>query len=427
VGSVLNRLAFVATVFAVATLARAADEKSAGGAGAHGSHGGKSAVGVLSLDVCSLGPRVHLLIAERIAAGEPPVMRYLRSEDGGATWAAPVTVGEGQPGPDAAHRGLDAQIAASGDHLLAMWTTGATTRFGRGPLATAISDDGGKTWTPGSNPSDDGNDPGDHAFADVVADDAGTFHAVWLDGRGEQKSSDKSPGSAGGGKGLRYARSTDGGRSWSAVATLDAQCCECCWNSIIALPGNRVQILYRDRDPRDMALVSSTDGGKTWGKSTRVGAFDWAFTGCPHVGGALAAGDGNDAAKRFALVWTAKGGDAAGVFALASDDHGTTWSTPTQLGGPQSSRPDLARNGDGHLAAVWDAYVDDAAGHSGNRAFVARSTDDGKTWSTPTALSALDASATYPRVIPTVGGGFRVFWTEQPAGKPARWASQKVR
>jgi hypothetical protein len=42
---------------------------------------------------------------------------------------------------------------------------------------------------------------GDHAFVDVAADAAGTFHLVWLDARG----------GAGAGKGLRYARSTDGG------------------------------------------------------------------------------------------------------------------------------------------------------------------------------------------------------------------------
>src|SRR4051794_38276633 len=70
--------------------------------------------GVVSLDVCADGRRVHLLLAERLPE-QPAELRYLRSDDGGATWAAPVTVGRGQPAPDPIHRGMDAQVAARGD------------------------------------------------------------------------------------------------------------------------------------------------------------------------------------------------------------------------------------------------------------------------------------------------------------------------
>jgi hypothetical protein len=203
----------------------------AGHAG-HMSGGGaaKSALGVVSLDVYAEGAKLHLLTAERTAAGRSPEMRYQRSDDDGATWTAPVAVGAGQPAPEPAHRTLDAQIAASGDKLVAVWTTGAETRFGRGPLATAISDDGGKTWHVGANPADDGLAT-DHAFADIAADDAGNFHAVWLDGRERGADAVKSAASGAAasastsaGKGLRYARSIDGGRTWSTNVTLDAQC-----------------------------------------------------------------------------------------------------------------------------------------------------------------------------------------------------------
>jgi hypothetical protein len=191
-----------------------------------------------------------------------------------------------------------------------------------------------------------------------------------------------------------------------------------------------VHVLYRDRDPRDMALISSSDGGKTWGKPSTVGAFNWAFDGCPHVGGALAAtGGGADRKSLVATVWTAKGADAVGVFAVAryGSPNPAAASAPVQLGGPQSSRPDLAAGSDGALVATWDAYVEDAE-HPGNRAFAAKSSDGGKTWAKPVMLSAPGASATYPRVVPVpvAGGGFRAFWTEQWPGKPARWTSRVV-
>jgi hypothetical protein len=385
--------------------------------GDHKSHAKTpAAVGVAGMDVYVDDSRVHLLLATRAAAKDKPRLSYVGSTDGGATWSEPVAVGEGQPTPDPVKRGADAQIAAAGDRLVAVWTTGAETRFGRGPLASAVSSDGGRTWRPGPNPADDGLET-DHAYVDLAADDAGAFHAVWLDGRGGEDA----------GKGLRYARSADGGATWSANATLDEQCCECCWNAIQTLPGGRVNVLYRNRDPRDMSLIASADGGRTWAEPVPVGAFDWAFDGCPHVGGALAGGAGGAGRAGsvdrtlFGVVWTAKGGADTGVFAVASPDGGTTWNPPVPLGGPQSNRPDVASPGGPRAAAVWDAYLDTG----GNAVFSATTTDGGATWSDPVRLSDDTAVATHPRVIATKDG-FRTFWTEQRPGKPVAWVSRAL-
>ena len=403
-------LAIVATVVMLIAGARvsiAADDA------AHAGHktSAKKPAGVVSLDVYAETPsRLHLLIVERPGAGGSPVPRYMRSEDGGERWTTPVTVGEGQPAPEPVKRGNDAQIVAAGDRLLAVWTTGAATKMGRGPLAASASRDGGRTWTAAASPSDAPPGPIDHAFADLAADEAGNFHAVWLDAR------------TGEGKGLRYALSVDGGATWSKNLTLDAQCCECCWNALLVRPRGRVDVLYREKDPRDMALIRSVDAGVTWEKPITVGVFNWNVTACPHVGGALAAG-GSDARTLSAVVWTARGDGALGVFALSSEDAGRTWSNPEPLGGPQASRPDLAAAA-GRVVAVWDEYVETAE-VSGNVVFAAASSDPGKTWSTPQRLSGISASASHPRVVPT-SSGFRVFWTEQSSGKPVRWASQRI-
>jgi Neuraminidase (sialidase) len=378
---------------------------------AHAGHkgGAKKPLGVISLDVyAETASRLHLLTAERFAAGEKPSLRYARSDDGGETWSAPVPLGEGQPAPEPVKRGNDAQIVAAGDRLLAVWTTGAATKMGRGPLAASVSRDGGRTWTPAPSPSDAPAGAIDHAFADLAADDARNLHAVWLDAR------------SGEGKGLRYARSADGGGSWSKNVTLDEQCCECCWNALLVRPGGRIDVLYREKDPRDMALVRSVDAGATWETPVTVGTFNWNVTACPHVGGALAT-SGANGRKLSAVVWTAKDDGALGVFALTSGDAGQTWSNPARLGGPQASRPDLA-SGSGRVVAVWDEYVDTPE-VSGNVAFAAMSSDEGNTWSPPQRISV--AGASHPRVVP-VPRGFRVFWTEQAAGKPVRWASQHI-
>lgn len=358
--------------------------------------------GVTSLDVCAEQNRIHLLIANRIGDG-PTQLEYLRSDDRGVTWSKPERVGEGQPPPDIAHRGMDAQIAAAGDRLVAAWTVrGEENRFGRGPIATALSNDGGKTWRAGPNPADDGT-AGDHAFIDIAADEQGTFHLTWLDARA-------------GSKGLLYTRSTDGGATWSPNAILKRDTCECCWNTITTAPGGEIYILFRDKNPRDMAIIGSRDGGKSWQKPVRVGAFDWDFTGCPHVGGGLAAkADAKGRTCLCATVWTAKAG-SAGAYALASTDNGATWSEPVRLGDNEASHPDIACAG-AKIVAAWDAFTD------GGTAIFA-SASSGAAWSGPKRLSEIGAVATHPRIVRT-DKAFVVFWTEQRTGEPSRWVARQ--
>jgi Neuraminidase (sialidase) len=391
----------------------------------------KTSPGVASLDVyASPDNTLHLLLARRSAPSAPATLEYLRSTDSGQTWSPPTPVGLNQPAPSPIHRGQDAQVAASGNNLVAAWTTaGPQDRFGRGPIATATSNDSGKTWHPGPNPADD-NTSSAHAFLDLAADATGAFHLVWLDARNDREGAPASlpstphpltPSSNSPPKALRYARSTDHGKSWSPNQTLDPATCECCWNTIACTADDRLAVLFRDRDPRDMALVTSPDLGRNWSTPTRVGAFDWNITACPHVGGALAFAP--DAPVAHAIVWNARDTATRGAYVLTSRDNGHTWSTPTQLGNdPKSWHTDLATAKSGHVAAVYDAYTED-----GGAIFAVTSTDAGRTWSAPKRLTPETVSATHPRVVRT-GDTFRVFWTQSPTeGGPATWETTSLK
>ena len=359
--------------------------------------------GIESLDVSQSGPILHLLLGRYDSGHQSPALEHRSSHDGGGTWSAPVRVDTGATAPHQPHRGQDAQLAASGDRLVAVWTASGTGFMGRGPMATAISDNGGKTWRPGPNPADDGSQ-GDHSFADLAADAAGTFHLVWLDARGTNKA-----------KGLRYASSRDGGKTWSWNLTLEAETCECCWNTLTIGPGGSLHALFRDKNPRDMALVSSLDGGATWSSPVPVGRFNWDFQGCPHVGGGLLGTDG----RVHALVWTGAAGHS-GAYHVHSADRGRTWSAPQRLGDADARRGDLASAGAGSLAAVWDRVAD---GES--RVYAATTSDGGKTWSEPVPLSSPGVNAAYPRVV-ALTGSYRAFWTESVPGQPSAWRTAKV-
>lgn len=354
--------------------------------------------GVESLDVVVDGSAIHLLLGNYDANSQSPALLHLRSADAGATWGAPVRVDAGAAVPHQPHRGQDAQLAASGARLVSVWTSPGTGFNGRGPLATALSADGGATWQPGPNPADDASQ-GDHSFVDCAADANGTFHLVWLDSRGTNKS-----------KGLRYTTSKDGGKTWGKNATLKSETCECCWNTLAVGTDNSVHALFRDKNPRDMAVISSADRGAHWGDPAKVGRFNWDFQGCPHVGGGLTM----RGSSLHALIWTGATGHG-GTYHLASPDQGQSWSTPQRLGDADARRGDLASTGTQSLAAVWDRVAD---GESTVHAV--RSADGGKTWSEPKQLSPQGVNAAYPRVV-AVAGGYRAFWTESAPGQPGAW------
>jgi predicted neuraminidase len=369
--------------------------------GKEGHHHHEAIPGVQSLDVYATASQLHLLTGELSKDGKRTELYHQASSDAGKTWSTPAPVGAGQPAPHGAHRGMDPQVAAYGEKVMAVWMTPGTDMFGGGPMATSLSSDGGKTWEQGPNPADDGSTTG-HGFLDVAANAGGDFHLTWLDTRGEKR-------------GLRYARSTDGGTTWSKNDTVDAETCECCWNVLATGPDGRVGILYRDKDPRDMSISWSPAAG-TWSAPVSVGGFRWEFQGCPHVGGGLAAGGEKDSPVWHAVVWTGLE-DSLGVHHLSSTDAGTTWSKTQRVAGKGASHPDIAARGQ-EVIMVWDT-----TNEKGSHIEAALSSDGGRSWQMPVRLSNAESNASHPRVVATATGGFLIFWTQRQGEGAATWQS----
>lgn len=358
---------------------------------------------ITSLDVYTEGQTIHVLVAGKRRGEETPGLAYLRSEDGGYTWSGQAEVPSEVAPATASMRGKDAQIAARGDRLIAVWQTSGEFP-GMGPMASAFSADGGKTWTEGPNPADDGS-LSDHGYADMGADEAGRFHIVWLDDREEN----------GNFQGLRYARSTDGGRTWSRNQTLDEAACTCCWTRLqIGLEGI-LHVLYRDANPQDMALFQSMDAGATWRRAGTVGRFEWMFLGCPHTGGGLSMARGTGTGSLHSVVWTGKEG-ALGLHHLVSKDNGRTWGASRRLSQAAAARGDIAARDLQHLAAVWDE-----AKRNGSAIIFASSCDGGQSWARPARISAPETVATHPTVLATATG-YAVLWTEKQGDGARRLA-----
>jgi hypothetical protein len=321
-------------------------------------------------DVYADGATLHRL------EGRGGAILHRRSGDGGRTWSAPARVDAGRPKAYHLTAG-DMRVAAAGDLLLAVWSADGEGPHGSGPLVMARSEDAGKTWKPAASPA--GKGKAGRRFPALAAA-GGRFVAAWIDRSSNAK--------------LLASTSEDGGRSWTPPAALDEDICECCWNTAHA-SGGTVSVLFRDKDPRDMKVASSTDGGKTWSIAP-AGPQGWKINSCPHAGGALA-GD----AALHALSYTGREG-AMGLHV------GPVGGPQSRLGGENAKHADLAGAG-GRLAAAWTE----------EGAVWAAVSEDGKAWSEPRRLSAEKKKVSQPRVS-AAGAGFRAFWLEQEGDGPAR-------
>jgi hypothetical protein len=116
-------------------------------------------------------------------------------------------------------------------------------------------------------------------------------------------------------------------------------------------------------------------------------------------------------------VWTGAK-QKAGLYHLASNDNGLSWSPPQKLG-DAAVRGDIAAY-DGNLIALWDEMEAD-----GTSLFYAKSQDEGKHWSTPTSLSEAKNVATHPRLV-TTKHGFLALWTEKPSKQASRLVWQLI-
>lgn len=106
-------------------------------------------------------------------------------------------------------------------------------------------------------------------------------YAVWL-GVKSQK-----------GQNVYGAKSVDGGKTWAknilVYASPDSTVCECCKPSV-AVKENNVYIMFRNwlNGNRDLYLIKSSDGGKSFGGAKKLGKGSWKLNGCPMDGGGLA-------------------------------------------------------------------------------------------------------------------------------------------
>jgi hypothetical protein len=350
------------------------------------------------------------------------------SDDGGASWTAPVNLSE--PGEWASN----VRVAVDGSGVgHAVWhrSDGSNTR-----VQYSRSVDGGVNWSDPVNLSTAGDNSQNPEF---TLDGSGSLIAVWRGSNGDYDI-------------IQSSRSTNSGASWSTPVDLSLTGQDANSPRVSADgSGNAVAVWRRSDGDYDIIQSSrSSNGGLSWstpenlsesGQNAEVPRI--AVDGSGNAVAVWRRSDGNDdivqssrlvaggaswstpvnvspagiqsATPRIAIDGS---GNAVAVWRLADVGGtiiqssrlaagGSGWSTPEQLSvsGFSSDNPQVAANGSGNAVAVWQQ-----SNGSNSIIRISQSTDGGASWTVPTDLSELGQSAITPEVAVDGSGNAVALW-----------------
>ena len=259
------------------------------------------------------------------------------------------------------------------DGTLGAVVRGGAPHLGRaGRLDWIASRDGGRTWTRPAIVVDsawDDRNPAVGVMRDgaivVAYGEASTYNAK---GEFDLSAGAYTP---------KVVRSTDGGRTWSAPVIVDARPIRNAspYGRIVTLDDGTALMSVYGIPSESLAVLRSTDGGRTWGDLTVLPGHDeTALLPCPN--------------GRILAFTRPDGSTTHGLEISESLDRGRTWSTPVRMLQPNQWPHDVCRLRNGHLLLTHGNRI----GPFGVGALLSR--DDGKTWSpVPRGLLADDAQS----------------------------------
>ena len=215
-----------------------------------------------------------------LAYGAGDSVFFAASKDAGKSWSTPVVVSSRGKLSLGMRRGP--RIATAPGAIVISAVVGEKGRGADGDLIAWRSVDGGKSWSAGKA-INDVSSAAREGLHTMAADGKGIVFAAWLDLRGK-------------GTRLYGSTSNDGGATWSPNALVyespSGSVCECCHPTAAVDAHGRIFVMFRNSidGNRDMYLVRSDDGGRTFGPSAKLGVGTWKLNACPMDGGGLQVG-----------------------------------------------------------------------------------------------------------------------------------------
>jgi hypothetical protein len=199
---------------------------------------------------------------------------------------------------------------------------------------------------------------------------------------------------------------------------LPADVCPCCQLTAFVDREGRLYVGSRQVEGkfRDSVVMVSTDGGRSFSPRQRVVGTRWEIEGCPLKPTSVVAADGV-----IASAYYSAGEQQPGAYVARSSDGGKTWSKPmlAHPGAVTSDAPVLTLAGK-TLHLFWHAKMADGV----RRVFTRASTDMGASFG---PVAELPAPAGVPAQLPAVAGrddgSVQVAWQQGTEVRTARWVA----
>jgi hypothetical protein len=340
------------------------------------------------------------------------------SEDGGASFSSPRRVND-KAGDVSSNAEQPPRVAMVASEITVIWPSRLD---GPSVIRMARSHDGGQTFAPAETIHKAGL-TGLRGWESVAVGQDGAIHAVWLDGRHATPASGGHHHHAQGATSAKRAAPRQDvyqaviERSGRVTEThVNRDVCFCCKTAVAVGPGGRVNVAWRHifaNSMRDIAMATSSDGGRTFDPLVRVSEDNWQLSGCPDDGPAIAVGRNDVVHLSWPTLLNATGEAPQKAIFYSSTSDGKTFAPRLKLTSEETEdagHPQMAVNGTGHVAAAWDEQ-------NGDRRTVVLRVSPGadRTFNPPQVVNA-DGSGFHPFVA-GLDEGFVVSWAESGGGQ----------
>lgn len=342
------------------------------------------------------------------------------SQDDGNSWQAPRVLDTGSDTVKLSGESPPRLLFGPGGVVLISYAQPLAKKF-TAEIRLLRSTDGGATFAAPVTLHQD-RQVISHSFSAMAFDGKGALHTVWIDSREKAaavaavaassssgKANNASANAAYRGVSLYRNVSLDGGATFGPDTKLADHSCECCRLALSATPDGRVAAMWRQvlepniRDHAFAILPAPADFSSSATPAipvtpVRASHDNWAIDGCPHHGPGLAMAAGGG----YHAVWF---GDRAGVAQVRYgklDQAGQPVGEVQPLPDERAEHADIMSSGS-KLAIVWRSF--DGKGMN-LKAWI--SGDDGRHFSLK-QLARTEGDSDYPRLLNKNGKIF-VIW-----------------
>ena len=322
-------------------------------------------------------------------------------------------------------------------HWVAVWKTNddlGDTIGHDGDIVVSRSTDNGATWTALAPLNTNATtDAGHDSYPQVTTDGLGHWVAVW-------ESNDDLGGTIGHDGDILVSRSSDNGATWTAPAALNTNAAsDSGYDGVPQLTTDRLGhwvAVWQSTDDLggtidtdwDILVASSTDNGANWTDPAPLNSNPDSLTRDDYEPQVTTDGLGH-----WVAVWHSidSEGDPIGtdldILVARSTDNGATWTDPAPLNTNAATdtgddtAPQVTTDNLGHWVAVWTSDEDLGGIDTDLDILVSRSTDNGTTWTAPAALKNNNGADWCPQVTTDGVGQWVAVWESNTLSGPPTW------